>query len=124
MAVEYDCIHEEQIQSQSRKIERLEARADFKEQRIDELNNKMDKLNEKFDKVILGFNEFKVDSNKGDVELELRLKTLETDYENLKESIKEKEDDEQRRFTNQMLILGTIFTVITIIVNIYFNFIR
>ena len=121
MPTEHNCIHEEQIQGISRKTAELEARADYKEKRIDELNTKMNEMDKKLDILVQGFNDFKVDSNKGDVELELRLKTIETDYQNLKESIKDKEKDDQRRFNNQMLILGAIFTVITICVNIYFQ---
>lgn len=118
---DHHCIHEEQIQGISRKTAELEARADYKEKRIDELNTKMNEMDKKLDILVQGFNDFKVDSNKGDVELELRLKTIETDYQNLKDSIKDKEKDDQRRFNNQMLILGAIFTVITIAVNIYFQ---
>lgn len=124
MAAEYTCIHEDQIQGISRKTAELEARADYKEKRIDELNNKINEMDKKLDVLIQGFNDFKVDSNKGDVELELRLKTIETDYKNLKESLKNKETDDQRRFNNQMVILGIIFTIITIGVNVYFNMIH
>lgn len=124
MAAEYTCIHEEQIQGISRKTAELEARADYKEKRIDELNNKINEMDKKLDVLIQGFNDFKVDSNKGDVELELRLKTIETDYKNLKESLKNKETDDQRRFNNQMVILGIIFTIITIGVNVYFNIVH
>ena len=35
--VDYTCIHEEQIQGQSRKIAELETRADYKDKRIDDL---------------------------------------------------------------------------------------
>lgn len=121
---DHNCIHEEQIQGISRKTAELEARADYKEKRIDELNTKMNEMDKKLDILVQGFNDFKVDSNKGDVELELRLKTIETDYQNLKDSIKDKEKDDQRRFNNQMLILGAIFTVITIAVNIYFQLVH
>lgn len=119
-----ECFHEEQIQGISRKTAELEARADYKEKRIDELNDKINSMDKKLDTLLQGFNDFKVDSNKGDVELELRLKAIETDYKNLKDSIKNKEDDDQRRFNNQMVVLGIIFTVITIGVNVYFNFIH
>ena len=121
MVTEHKCIHEEQIQGISRKTAELEARAEYKEKRIDESNTKMNEMDKKLDILVQGFNDFKVDSNKGDVELELRLKTIETDHQNLKDSIKDKEKDDQRRFNNQMLILGAIFTVITICVNIYFQ---
>jgi uncharacterized coiled-coil protein SlyX len=124
MSAEYTCIHEDQIQGISRKTAELEARADYKEKRIDELNNKINEMDKKLDILVQGFNDFKVDSNKGDVELELRLKTIETDYENLKASLKDKEADAQRRFNNQMTIFAFICAVITIGVNVYFNMLR
>ena len=116
MAVEYDCIHEEQIQSQSRKIERLEARADFKEQKIDDLNTKMDKLNEKFDTVIQGFNDLKLQSKSDDKELELRLKAIETELDIQKETTKS-------NYTKLSVIIAVI-TVIFVILTFYFNFMK
>lgn len=116
MAVEYDCIHEEQIQSQSRKIERLEARADFKEQRIDELNNKMDKLNDKFDEVIKGFNDLKMESKTDDTQLELRLKAIETELDLQKQTTKD-------NYLKLSAIIA-IITVIFVILTFYFNFIH
>ena len=121
MPTEHNCIHEEQIQGISRKTAELEARADYKEKRIDELNDKINEMDKKLDILVQGFNDFKVDSNKGDVELELRLKTLETETKNLKEILEKKEEEDQRRFNNRMLLLGAMFTIITIAVNIYFQ---
>lgn len=120
MTSEYECIHEEQIQTQSRKIERLEARSDFKEQRIEELNKKMDKLNDKFDEVIQGFNNLKIQSKTDDAELELRLKTIETNHNALKELYEKDKKENQRHFTNRIAIYGLIFAIITIVVNVYF----
>lgn len=119
--LEYVCIEKDQLSNQSRKIAELEARADYKEKRIDELNNKINEMDKKLDILVQGFNDFKMDSNKGDVELELRLKTIETDHENLKRSLEKKEEEDQKRFNNQLAVFAIICTVITIIVNIYFN---
>ena len=47
MAVEYDCVHEELIQNQTRDIERLKTRADYKDKRIDELYIKIEKMENK-----------------------------------------------------------------------------
>lgn len=116
MAIEYDCIHEQQIQSQSRKIERLEARADFKEQRIEELNIKMDRLNEKFDTVIQGFNDLKMQSKTDDKDLELRLKAIETELELQKETTKS-------NYAKLSAIIAVI-TVIFLILTFYFNFMK
>lgn len=116
-----ECLHEDQIQGISRKTAELETRADYKEKRIDELNEKITDMDKKLDILVQGFNDFKVASNKGDVELELRVKTNETEIANLKETLDKKEADEQKRFTNQIAVFAIICTVITIIVNIYFN---
>lgn len=120
MTSEHECIHEEQIQGQSRKIERLETRSEFKEQRIEELNQKMDKLNDKFDEVIQGFNDLKVQSKSDDAELELRLKTIETNHKALKELYEKDKEESQRQFTNRIAIYGILFAAITIMVNVYF----
>lgn len=116
MTVEYDCIHEKQIQSQSRKIERLEARSDFKEQRIDELNNKMDRLNDKFDKVLEGFNNLTMKSTEDDKELELRLKAIETELALSKKTI-----NDNRAETNKWI---SIITVVFLALTFYFNFLK
>jgi len=118
---EYVCIEKDQLNSQSQKIARLEEKAEYKEKRIEELNDKINDMDKKLDILVQGFNDFKLDSNKGDVELELRLKTLETEQQNLKDSLSKKENDEQKRFNNQMLMTGTALTVITIVINVVFN---
>ena len=84
-----ECLHEEQLQRQSRKIEALEVRADFKEQQITSLNEKMDKLNDKFDTVIQGFNDLKVQSKQDDKDLEVRLKAIETELALQKQTTKD-----------------------------------
>lgn len=124
MTSEHECLHEGQIQGQSRKIERLEARSDFKEQRIEELNKKMDKLNDKFDEVIQGFNDLKMESKSDDAELELRLKTIETNHDALKELYEKDKQESQRQFTNRIAVYGVLFAVITILVNVYFASIK
>ena len=120
MTNECDCVHEEQIQTQSRKIERLEVRSQFKEEQIGELNKKMDKLNDKFDEVIEGFNELKMKSQSDDVKLELRLKTIESEHKALKEAYEKDKKESQKKFTNNIAVLGVICAVITIGVNVYF----
>ena len=47
MAIDYDCIHEDLIQSQARDMERLKTRQELKEKRIDELYSKMEKMEQK-----------------------------------------------------------------------------
>ena len=108
----YTCLHEDQIQGQSRKIERLEARADFKDQRLDEINNKMDKMEEKIDDLSDNVNKLILQSTKDDKNLEMRLTKIETDMENQKM-------ESQRR----TVWIGIGLTIITIIINLYFHMI-
>lgn len=111
-----ECLHEEQIQQQSRKIEALEVRADFKEQQITELNKKMDKLNDKFDEVIQGFNDLRIQSKNDDKDLELRLKAIETELRLQKQTTKD-------NYTKLSMIIG-IVTVVFVALTFYFNFIK
>ena len=107
---DYVCIREEQIQGQSRKIERLEARADFKEKRLDDLETKIEKMDKKIDELLDGFNDFKMQSNKDDTELELRLTRIETELELQKQTSK-----------THIAYIGIALTILTILINIYFQ---
>lgn len=118
---DYVCIHEEQIQTQSRKIERLEAHSDFKEQRIDELNSKMDRLNDKFDKVLDGFNELKIESKSDDSELELRLQSIETKQKAFEKKMEDDKKESHVRINRILTIFGLGLTVLTIVLSILFN---
>lgn len=84
MAIEYDCIHEDQIQSQSRKLERLEARADAKDKRIDDLYNKMEKMEKKIDTINDNVNKIMLKSVQGDSDIDKRVTSLETTVNVLK----------------------------------------
>lgn len=108
----YTCLHEDQIQGQSRKIERLEARADFKEKRLDELNDKIDKMDGKLDTIVDTVNDFILQSSQQDNQLEIRLTKVETDMENQKM-------ESQRR----TVWIGIGLTIITILINVYFHMI-
>lgn len=57
-----DCIHEEQIQGQSRKIAELETRADYKDRRIDELNETMKEVQRSIDQLDKTINEYIIKS--------------------------------------------------------------
>ena len=117
--VDYTCIHEEQIQGQSRKIAELETRADYKDKRIDDLYVKIDKMDKKLDKVLEGFNELKLQSNKDDNQLELRLKAIETELELQKQT----SIDNHNRVSQLLALVGVGLTIITILINVYFKMI-
>ena len=120
MAIEYDCIHEELLQTQTKDLERLKTRADYKDKRIDELYVKMEKMEEKLDTMNDNINKLIVKSNKGDTDLELRLKAIETELALQKQTSKDNHD----RITSIVALVGVGLTIITILINVYFNMIH
>lgn len=114
---EYTCIHEEQIQGQSRKIAELETRADFKDKRIDELYVKMDKMEDKLDRLNENVNTLLLQSKQGDTDLELRLKAIETELALQKQT----NIDNHNRISSLLALVGVGLTIITILINVYFN---
>jgi len=109
----HDCHYEEQIQGQSRKIERLEARADFKDKRLDNIDRKIEGMDKKMDELLEGFNQLKIQSNKEDSQLELRLKAIETELAANKEQV----NDYRNRFTMILSVITIFFTALTFIFN-------
>ena len=116
----YTCIHEDQIQGQSRKITELEARADFKDKRIDELYAKMEKMEDKLDTLNDNVNKLILQSNQGDTDLELRLKAIETELALQKQTTTENHN----RVSQLLAMVGVGLTIITILINVYFNMIK
>ncbi|MBP5422023.1 MAG: hypothetical protein J6Y78_06260 [Paludibacteraceae bacterium] len=76
------------------------------------MENKLDMLNDNVNKLIL-------QSNQGDTDLELRLKAIETELAMQKQvSI-----DNHNRVSQLLAVVGVGLTIITIMINIYFNMI-
>jgi uncharacterized coiled-coil protein SlyX len=120
MVVDTPCTqHEEIIQDHSRKIAELETRADYKEKMIDSLDDKIEKMDKKIDTLLDGFNDFKIESNHYDAQLELRLNTIETQIELQNQKIRDNKADSDSRVNRLFLVIGTALTVITIIVNVF-----
>ena len=117
--VDYTCIHEEQIQGQSRKIAELETRADYKDKRIDDLYVKIEKMEDKIDTLNENVNQLILLSNKGDTDLELRLKAIETELALQKET----SIQNHNRVSQLLAMVGVGLTIITIIINVYFKMI-
>lgn len=112
----HTCIHENQLQVQSRKIERLEAHNEFKDERIDELSHNMEKINDKLDKVLDGFSDLKQQSYHDDKDLEARLIRIETELKTNK--------DLSKSNYNKLSIIMAAVTVCFVILTFYFNFIK
>ena len=117
--VDYTCIHEDQIQSQSRKIAELETRADYKDKRIDDLYVKIEKMEDKIDTLNDNVNQLILLSNKGDTDLELRLKAIETELALQKET----SIQNHNRVSQLLAVVGVGLTIITILINVYFKMI-
>ena len=109
-AKDYTCIKEEQLQNHSEKITELHQKAIFKEKRIDELYQKMEKMEQKIDVLNDNVNKLILQSTKDDKDLELRLTKIETDMQNQKL-------EAQRR----TVWIGIGLTILTILINLYFN---
>ena len=117
MTIEYDCIHEDMLQSQTRDLERLKTRADYKDKRIDELYLKMEKMEEKIDKMNENIQKLILKSNQGDTDLELRLKAIETELALQKQT----QLDNHNRVSSLLAVVGVGLTIITILINVYFK---
>ena len=109
---EHTCIQEPTITQ-------LQVHQDYETQRIDELRDKIDKMDKKLDKVLEGFNELKIQSNKDDNQLELRLKAIETELELQKQT----NIDNHNRLSQLLALIGVGLTIITILINVYFKMI-
>lgn len=112
MTVEHACIQEPTITQ-------LQVHQDYETQRIDELKIQIDKMDKKLDKVLEGFNELKIQSNKDDNQLELRLKAIETELELQKQT----NIDNHNRVSQLLALVGVGLTIITILINVYFKMI-
>jgi len=100
-------------------ITQLQVHQDYETQRIDELKIQIDKMDKKLDKVLEGFNELKLQSNKDDNQLELRLKAIETELALQKQT----NIDNHNRFSQLLALVGVGLTIITILINVYFKMI-
>ena len=111
-----ECLHEDKIN----KITELEAKAEYKEKRIDELYDKMDKMETKLDNLNENINTLILQSTKDDKELELRLKAIETELALQKQTA----TDNHNRISSLLAVVGVGLTIITILINVYFNIIH
>ena len=112
MTNEHTCIQEPTITQ-------LKVHQDYETQRIDEVKEQIDRMDKKLDKVLEGFNELKLQSNKDDNQLELRLKAIETELALQKQTTLENHN----RVSQLLALVGVGLTIITILINVYFRMI-
>lgn len=112
------CLHEEQLQGQSRAIERIDAELSYKKEKLHELKEDNRRMEEKLDDIKDCLNKMQVASNKNDSELEVRLKATETKIDDLEEKIDTNKKDLENRTNQAYVKIGLIFTAITIIISV------
>ena len=83
---------------------------------LKEINRKIDAINENINKLMLN-------SKTGDTDLELELQTIKTELKNLKQELHDKDKQNNNRQNRQLTIIGLVFALITIALNILFKFI-
>ena len=109
----YECHHEELLNSHSLKLTELEKEVDFKREKIDTMQMKIDEMDKKIDKINENVNKIVLASTKGDQDLELRLKAIETELETNKQALQ----DNRNRFTLIISVITIFFTALTFIFN-------
>ena len=109
MVAEHNCPHEEQIQTHSRIIERLDAELGYKKQRLDDLKEDNRRMEEKIDDIKECMDKIVLKSQTDDNKLETRLVAIETEQKVMKA--------EQNK---KIAIVGVILAVLTF----YFNYLR
>ena len=116
MVNDHTCLHEEQIQNQSRIIERLGAELDYKKEKLDEIKENNRRMEEKIDKMNENLNDFINTSDSKDTKLDLRLTKIETRQEVLDKTQKDDREDTKLWLTIITIIFGAI--------TIYFNYFK
>ena len=95
----HNCIHEDKWGHTEAQVERLETKHEYNQDLIkqmiednrrfeEKLDKKLDTINKKQDNLSKELNEFKLESNKGDTTIDLRLTAVETELELQKEVTK------------------------------------
>ena len=109
MAVEYTCIHEDQIQGQSRKISELETRADYKEDIIKELKDDMKELKKSMDSLDKTINDYIIKSIEDDNTIKSYINSL----ENRVTALESAKAEQWKLYIG----LGTAVTIISFFIN-------
>ena len=113
---EYTCIHEEQIQGQSRAIERLDAELSYKKEKLDDIKIDNRRMEEKIDDIKECVNELILKSKTDDEVLDKRILALET-RQQVQDDLIEKNRAENNL---KLYVVIVVFAVLTF----YFNFIH
>lgn len=122
MAANHECLHEEQIFGQSRKLAELEAKNEYKKEKINELKTELKDMDKKIDNIDKNVNKLILHSETNDAQLENRLESIETRLDLYEKFMKQSKNDSDNRNKNQIAIFAVMATAIGILVNVIFNF--
>lgn len=130
MVENHECLHEDMLLGQSRKIERLDAELTYKKERLDELKEdtrRMEKKIEDVGKSVDDMNEsihkFIRQSDKVDSDIKNRVTKLEQQNEDLLKKIEDDKKESNVRVNRLLVVFGLCLTCITIILDVIFHFI-
>lgn len=104
-----DCIHEEQIQGQSRKISELETRADYKEDIIKELKTDMKEIKQDMKEIKEDINNFILKSVNDDT----TLREIINKQDNRITALESAKAEQWKLFVG----FGTVITIISFLLN-------
>lgn len=120
---EHKCIHEKEIQDYGIQITELKTRSDYKEKSIMEIKDELKYIKDNIDAINNNVNKLILKSNKEDNKLEVELTQLKTHIDNLQTELDNKEKESDKRINRILVVVGLVFTAITIVLNILFQII-
>lgn len=123
MPANHECLHEEQIYGQSRKLAELEAKNESKKERITEIKSELKDMDKKIDNIDNNVNKLILHSETNDAQLETRLESIETRLDLYESFMKESKEDTNKRTTQQIAIIALLISGIGIILNAVTHFI-
>lgn len=123
--VHTECLHEEQFLGQSRAIEKLNAEMNYKKEKLDDLKKDNKRMEEKIDKIRVSLNELILKSKADDDNLEKRFALIENELdkrivaiETEQRVLKEQEKNNRANFNVKLVIMGLVFSAITIVISV------
>lgn len=130
MVENHECLHEDMLLGQSRKIERLDAELTYKKERLDELKEdtrrmekKIEDVGKSVDEMNESIHEFIRQSDKVDSDIKNRVTKLEQQNEDLLKKIEDDKKESNVRVNRLLVVFGLCLTCITIILDVIFHFI-
>ena len=126
----HECLHEDMLLGQSRKIERLDAELGYKKERLDELKEdtrrmerKIEDVGKSVDDMNESIHQFILESNEADSDIKNRVTALEQQNKDLIKQIEDTKTESNVRVNRLLVIFGLGLTCITIILDVVFHYI-